>query len=159
MFSNNLLRSNYFRVRDVEAFKADLRRYGLTPGTFRTGCDIVVVEDADNSPAGAIALFSCDGWPMFDNDSVVARLEEASGEEDVALPEEIADLTVLVAAHLLDSDVAVFMNVGNDQLRCLWATAVAVNARGEVRTIDLEDIYGKARELATDGTPVTSAVY
>jgi hypothetical protein len=79
-------------------------------------------------------------WPQW-------RYDEVTGEE-----EEI-DLFAEVVAHLQEGSVAVFLEVGAQKLRRLSGHAVAVNARGEVAEVSLQDIYTKAASLGQEVTP------
>jgi hypothetical protein len=124
-------RSNYFRVKDEEAFRLALDEV-----------DIEVCSDSE----GRVCLLSEDeygGWPSWiygDEDS-----------EDVEF-----DLPTVVSEHLCDEEVAVLIEVGAEKLRYLTGNAVAVNSRNEVRVINLESIYEVAKDL---GANITVASY
>jgi hypothetical protein len=153
-------RTNYFLVKDVEALKNALRTYGITPATWgdsQRGAEFVLANDAKNKPEGSVALFSMGTWPGLDEDSVAERL--GIEDEETALPNAHASLIELVAEHLVDGQVAVFMEIGSEKMRYLGGTAVAVNAAGETKRVDLEDIYTLARELTTEEHPITQASY
>ena len=141
-------RTNYFGVKDAAALKAELQRYGIDPqpwGAVQTGADFVF----DDETAGKVAFF-CDGtWPSLEEDAVADRLE---ADVDEQVPQDHVDLAALVAAHMEDGQVAIFMDIGSEKMRYLGATAVAVNAAGDRRVVDLQDIYGLAQELAAPGT-------
>lgn len=188
-------RTNYFQVRDLETFRADLARHALpTTGwdAVETGSEFVLDAGPGDPTEGTdvrVALFSFGGWPDMSEDGLLMRLEDGqpcSGFEPLAedgrrpgepetfpedqvpcdachLPqsEHTADatwyesLSDLVAANLVDGDVAVFVEVGAEKMRFLGGHTVAVNARNERVVIDLEDIYQHAAHL---GTTVTMAV-
>lgn len=65
-------------------------------------------------------------------------------------------LLPLVAAHLQEGHVAVFVEGGFNRRSYATGHAVAVNGNGETRSVDLADIYTLAREL---GDHVTAAEY
>ncbi len=125
-------RSNYFRVKDLAAFRA-----AMTPLS-------VEVVGNDDDPQ-QVALLSDDeaGWPS-------GYWDEAS-DTDVEV-----DVAELVAGHLADGWVAVFMEAGHEKLRYVAGCATAINAAGQVRQIRLDDIYGLAKQL---GPNVTLAEY
>lgn len=153
-------RTNYFRVKDVAALKAELLEYGITAASWdlsRRGAEFVLDEDASNSPAGSIALFSFGAWPSLDEDSVANRLDIE--DEETPVPDQHESLHELIAAHLIEGEVAVFMEVGFEKMRYLGAVAVAVNSAGETRRVDLEDIYDLAKEITTEAAVVTHASY
>lgn len=146
-------RTNYFGVKNAEALKTELRRYGIDPqpwSAVQTGADFIF----DDETAGKVAFF-CDGtWPSLEEDAVADRLE---ADVDEQVPQDHIDLPALVAAHIEDGQVAIFMDIGSEKMRYLGATAVAVNAADDRRIVDLQDIYGLARELAAPGTVIGAA--
>jgi hypothetical protein len=153
-------RTNYFLVKDVEALKAELRTYGIEPATWaenQRGADFVLDDGPKNKPAGAIALFSFGTWPQMDEDSVAMRLDIE--DEETPVPGAYVDLTGLIANHLVEGQVAVFIEIGFEKMTYLAGGATAVNAAGETRSIDLEGIYAVAKELTTDEHPITIAQY
>lgn len=169
-------RTNYFRVVNLDAFQSALTAHGVTPTGWGQCGDLVLDTDPANTPQGAVALFANGPWPMLGEDMLdpfdegVACPEYApstthtspgTGEcsrchhsradhpTNGVLYESIPDL---VAAHLVDGDVAVFLEVGAEKMRYLGGIAYAVNSQGESRTVSLEDIYEQAKPLgdATD---------
>lgn len=158
-------RTNYFRVKDLDAFKAELRTYGIEPASWEEandyGSELVLDAGVNNKPEGAIALFSYGMWPSFDEYATASRLGVDIDDEadESGIPCDYDSLLMLVAGHLVDGEVAVFMEVGFEKMRYLAGTAVAVNAIGDTRRIDLDEIYDLAKELATKGTVITRAEY
>ncbi len=143
----SMARTNYFRVKDIDAFKADLNAHGITPVSFAESAfgGIVLDESEHNSPQGAVALFSHEGWPSFDEEMIADRLGLDESETLPAFRESIEEL---VGAHLVDEhEIAVFMTIGWEKLRYLTGVAVAVNSAGEIRNVNLDDIYSLAEEL------------
>lgn len=152
-------RTNYFRVKDVDALKAELAKYGIEPGDMNNlgyGVDLAIDQDNTNKPDGAIALFSDGGWPSLDEEIVANRL---GLEDDEPAPSEHESLVDLFGSHLIDGEVAIFMEVGFEKMRYFGGTAVAVNSAGETRRVDLDDIYTAARELTSDEHEITTATY
>ena len=129
-------RSNYFRVKDEEALERG-RPLGGPDCWIRGG-------SAEESSDTHFALAANEGgWPTDRWD------EEANDYLDSAVYDEIAE-------HLVPGDVAIFMEVGNEKLRYLCGQAIAVNAEGEQRSVDLVGIYDIASK---DGNNVTRAEY
>lgn len=151
-------RSNYFAVRDVDAFRADLERYAIR-------VDVEAEESGGDQPAdGATArvgLFNHEGGiedpdpndPDLDPE-LAARIDAAvdSGEAVDWWPHTLLEL---IARHLVDGEVAVLMEVGFEKMRYLRGVAEAINSKGETRSVNLDDIY----DLATEhlGSNVTYA--
>jgi hypothetical protein len=124
-------RSNYFRVKDIEAFKAD--------------CPVEIeVETHGNGKDYCYILFEegIEEWVYpKDND-----------------PQEI-DWAALFANHLEEDSVAIFMEAGACKLRYICGYAYAYNSKGEKLRITLDDIYHLvAREWSPD-LEVTNAEY
>ena len=194
---NSKARTNYFRVRDVEALRNDLAAHGQNPLTpepenWRYSDALILDDGADNKPEGAVALFCQNGWPVLDDEqfwldnlsvtqacpAYIPLTEESRRAGDVALPDfptgtspcdrcrhvaadhtatgDYDSLHTMVAAHLIEGDVAVFMEVGSEKMRYLAGDTVAVNSAGDSRRVSLSDIYGAAKSL---GATVTDASY
>lgn len=134
-------RSNYFAVTDEKTFREWAAALGLTvlepthrdkvaDGVRRFG---IAPGDGDGSG----------GWPT------------SIYHEDTDECEDI-DVSELLAAHLANDEVAVLMEVGNEKLRYVSGSAVAVNNKGKFVLMELNDIYHKARRL---GKNITMAEY
>lgn len=176
-------RSNYFRVTDRNAFREDLARHGITVTNWDAPMmgDVLLDADEDNEPQGSVALFAAGSdhgtWPTIgETDEIIGRLEDLglACNSYAGVPDELCDtcdepesehtdtrpyatdITELVARHLIDGDVAVFMEAGAETYRSVGGSAVAVNNKGEVVSLDLHDIYAKAADM---GESITQAVY
>lgn len=124
-------RTNYFRVKDVDAFNAWVKEYE----------DNYRVEVVDKEDTFSI---------LFDNESGVPTSREVDGSYD-----EI-DFMDELSKHLADDEVAILHQAGAEKLRYINGYAIAVNNKSERRTISLDDIYTFAKEL---GKNVTLAQY
>ena len=127
-----VVRTNYFRVKDVAAFEAAFANY-----------DVEVIEDSE----GRVGLVgSSEGyWP-----DVVVDYE--NGPTDIDF-----DITEAVAEHLLDNEVAVFVGSGAEKARYVTGYATAINAAGERLGISIDDIYGLVKQQW--GVEPTAAEY
>lgn len=124
-------RSSYFRVKDEQAFRAAFEDY-----------DVEIVgkaQDDSVDESGLVALLNNEdgGWPSFGED-------------------ENQDVGDVVAPHLAEGWVAVFMEAGHEKLRYVIGYAFAVNGANERRAVGLTEIYERAGEL---GSNVTEAEY
>jgi hypothetical protein len=63
----------------------------------------------------------------------------------------------MVARHLADDEVAIFMEAGAEKHRYVAGNAIAINSKGEIETVFLTDIYEKAKHLSSK--PITIAEY
>lgn len=132
-------RSNYFKVKDPEAFKAAMKPLEVEVWE---GSDRGTLGDA----TGMFALGGADeygGWPSSRWD------EEADDSVEIYLQD-------IIAEHLADGEVAVLVEVGAEKLRYLTGSAVAFNNKGEERRVSIDDIFTLAKEL---GPNITAAAY
>lgn len=115
-------RSNYFRVKDPEAFKAAMERY-----------EVRVLErqypGSGEVYYGLVSETGFGGWQFYDYET----------EEDIVLWK-------IVSEHLVDGDVAVFVEAGSARSRYVTGYAIAFDATGRNVRVDLDDIYAKAEE-------------
>ena len=125
-------RTNYFRVKDVEAFRETKAFKNLE----------VEVIDKD----GMVGLLAEGEFGDF-----------PSGYHDENDEWVDVDVEALVAEHLIEGEVAVFMTVGWEKMRYLTGSARAINSAGQTRQVDLDDIYDLARREL--GPNVTTATY
>jgi hypothetical protein len=129
-------RSNYFKVKDLEAFNNWCRSLEIEP----------IDGDPGDNKAGLVAMISDtpdgDGWPS-------SRVNENDEAVEV-------DLAAELSAHLEDGWVAVLMESGAEKCRYVSGWALAVNSKGETRHLSLQDIYELARQLREH---VTEAEY
>jgi hypothetical protein len=121
-------RSNYFKVKDREAFNAEIARFegvAIIDGSYdNTGRVCLIAED---TPEG--------GWPPADPPpGVRADCEDGDDYEPECLPD-------VLAAHLADNEVAILMEIGGEALRYIGGTSIAIHSSGETLRVDLGDIY------------------
>ena len=119
-------RSNYFRVKSLPAFWAWIETFGFQ----------VITSDEDDSLVGFMGQRDI---PAFDPET----------NEEINFTRELA-------SHLAEDEVAIFQEVGSENLRYLNGSAVAVNHLGESEEISLYDIHSLARKL---GKNVTACEY
>lgn len=124
-------RTNYFRVKDPEAFKRWLSDF-----------EVVVIEKD-----GRYGFYSNDeygGFPSY-------RHNDETGEYvDIDLANELS-------GHLVAGEVAVLIENGAEKLRYLSGWAQAVASDGRTVAVNLSDIYDKAKEAF--GVAPTDASY
>ncbi len=126
-------RSNYFQVKDAEAFK-----------TWAARLDLEVITN-DDGLFGLIATNTDDGcFPSV----------YAPEDVDEDYPLEIADE---LAKHLADGEVCVLMEAGAEKHRYISGWAMAFDNTGKQVEVRLGDIYEKAHEAF--GVDTTLASY
>lgn len=132
-------RTNYFRVKDIDAFRKEF-------DTLR-GVSIHVKNELCPETGKPWIMLMADtpdggGWcPYYELDGEV--------DDDV-------ELETILARHLIDGDVAIIMETGNEKHRYLIGWAAAVNSKGETAYINLDSIYKVAETL---GSTITRARY
>lgn len=126
-------RSNYFFVKDIEAFEAELNGSGLEIITKKIGdlTQVCLLADMEN------------GFPSEKYDPDTFDSTELDWKD-------------IFKRHLVDNQVAIIMGAGAEKLRYIIGWAIAFNNKGESKSIDLNDIYDLAKEL---GSEVTTATY
>lgn len=129
---NGSARSNYFKVKDPEAFKKWLDDINC----------VLIQKD------GLSGFYSDDP----DTGSFPSqRYDEKEGDHvDINLTSELSD-------HLADGEVAVLMEAGAEKIRYISGYATAVASDGRTVYVRLSDIYEKAK-AAFDVMP-TDASY
>lgn len=127
-------RTNYFRVKDVDAFSAVLD----------TLCGVeAITSERDGETWWAL---------LDDNDDGGGWCVTWADEEK----EDYPDLLDVVAPHLIDGDVMVMVESGHEKHRFVTGIAHAINNKLELRSISIDDIYELAKPL---GTTITEAAY
>ena len=128
-------RTNYFAVKDVDAFKKELKNYSVD-----------VIEDVKDG----VTLYGF----IDDNDGgFPSEYWDDSLEDDRTINWED-----FFNRHLADDSVAVMVEVGAEKHRYLNGYAVAYNNKGETAEISLDEIYVKAESLLL-GKNITRAEY
>jgi hypothetical protein len=131
-------RSNYFRVKDPDAFKAAM---GAIPG--------LGVWERQIGGNGENVLY----FGVYEDDGDASGFWPSNNHET----DEEIDVFGIVASHLQEDQVAVFMRSGAEKMRYITGAATAVNAKGEQVSVDLDDIYELSR--AEWGITPTTATY
>ncbi len=138
----------------IELFSSD--DHGTWPAF---GCEIADIYDRISGTGATCVRFTApeDSTDALPEEKLCLNCDAAESEHDVDLdPEDyyVFDLPALVSRHLVDGDVAVFLEVGAAKMCYLGGIAYAINSKGESEMVDLDDIYAKAAHL---GTTVTRA--
>jgi hypothetical protein len=116
-----MARSNYFRVKDVEAFKK--RFHGMQ--------DMEVIEDSE----GGVGLM-CNGESAWPSDLWDDEKDEYVGYDF------IEDLRT----HLADGETCVLFEIGYEKMRYLVGVAFAFQNKGELLQTTLQQIYDEAEK-------------
>ena len=134
-------RTNIFKVKDIDALKTAL-----------AGAEFTVEARPDR---GADAVVIC----VSDNDAAGSWGQLVYTEDDDAEPTELF-VPDMIAEHLQDGQVAVFVHAGSEKLRYLSAYSIAVHANGQQVRLDLDDIYQRAaEEFGVDVNEIDWAMY
>lgn len=131
-------RTNAFRVKNVAALKgaledADVEVVEEGPGT----AVVLLVNDPDGGGYWGTALFDDDGEFV----------------DELFVPDMIAE-------HLEDGEVAVFVHAGAEKLRYITGYSIAVHSSGQQVRVELDDIYAlAARSFDVEPSQISEAVY
>lgn len=113
-------RSNYVRIKDMTALLLALE-----------GWDIRTESDLE----GRVAFFSLDGdtggWPC--------RYNEETEDYDSF------DAVEQICPHMAEGEILVMMEAGAEKWRYITGQAIAYNHQGEYVSVELSDIYARAR--------------
>ena len=123
-------RSNYFGVKDVAQFQAFCAAFQL---------EMITTTENNQTLYGFLNEDNEGGIP-------VTRYHEVTDDW------EEADFMSELAAHLMDDYVAIVMEVGYEKMRYLSGIAHAVNAKGEMMSVELDEIYERSAPLGRKGT-------
>ena len=121
-------RSNYFKVKDADAFVADMAKYGI---------DHTSADDGTT-----FAVFGGDEgyWPseVWGGESIFC--DEKWSEHFDAVQFDIIEV---IMPHLRDNEVCVLQSAGAEKLRYVTGTAQAFTNK-KIISIDIDDIYALA---------------
>ena len=128
-------RSNYFRVKDCDAFLQWVEKRGLGLSKNSEDATVFAIHSGNSTDGGS--------WPSYDM------------EDDTEI-----DLVAELAQHLPKGQVAVLMEIGAEKLRYLSGIAIAVNHKGRAAVVSLDDIYRKAaRTFRVPENEISQAAY
>jgi hypothetical protein len=121
-------RTNYFQVKDIDAFKEELKDVKSLD---------IIVEHRNLKDYVCLLADSENGfaWDYYDE-----------AQEDYV---EI-DWDGIFTKHLVDGSVAIIIGAGAEKLRYVSGYAFAFNNKGETKRIALDDIYKLAESLGSD---------
>lgn len=126
-------RTNYFLVKDEEAFKKECSFIGDSE---------LVSKEKDGKTYYAILGSEEYGFPVWSRD-------------DNELENEI-DWADFFKRNLAEGSVAIVVGAGAERLRYVNGWAIAYNSKGETKSVGIDDIYALAESLGSD---VTRAEY
>ena len=112
-------RSNYFKVRDNEAFKVFMQDLSSMFAEY---------DDVDNT------------WWLRTDDYGNGGFDWTIYDEDFE-PDDSVNAMDEFASHLQEGEVAIFLEAGAEKLRYITGNALAIAWTGEIIEIDLTDIY------------------
>jgi hypothetical protein len=120
--------SNTFVVMDEDAFHAAMATVELVSARAPSGEPgrVYVYSESDHGT-----------WP--------AERYDPATDDYVSL-----DIPALIAPHLADGQVVVLKEAGAEKARYVGGVAVAFNAAGETVTVDLDEIYMRAKHLGME---------
>lgn len=100
---------------------------------------LVFIEHKDDDTVGFLAH---DGIPSWDTET-----------------DEEIDFMLLLSEHLVKDEVAIIAGNGNEGMRYLSGFSAAINSRGKRTSIDIFNIYEKAKRLTKKPELITQCEY
>ena len=135
-----MARTNYFAVRDEEAFRAFVRRFGDDIIMITSSAREAKVSDVPpDRPLFGLVFSEEVGIPTM------IYHPETDEEEDI-------DFAAGLSAHLAPGWVAELREIGSEKMRYLYGRVVAVNADGDQVSLNLNDIRDGAAVLGAHHT-------
>lgn len=128
-------RTNYFAVKDAEAFLADIAKCNVQVITRETESGQTLYGFMDNEEGDGIDWFA---WSADDD----------TDEPEVTWGE-------FFKKHLADGWVAVILNIGSEKYRFLNGEATAYNNKGEDRFISINDFVEHFSVLGDNIAPAS----
>lgn len=134
-------RSNYFAVKDAEAFLADIAKCNVQLITNKTEDGQTLYGFMDDESGDGM-----DTWYAWSADDL-------ADEDDP----EGAELTWgdFFKKHLADGWVAIITSIGSEKYRYLNGEATAYNNKGEDKFVSLDSILQLGADLGENITPAT----
>ena len=162
-------RSNYFKVKDMDKFKefcADWyakpieKEHDLLSPVCEKCKTCKIKEDCEQYVKATIG--ECDGKTTkqmlvgFLGEDDKGSLPHFREDENTGVDLDFDDFLQELAKHLVDGWVAVMVEVGAEKLRYVTGYACAVNSKGKIKTVSIDEIYKKAENL---GKHITKCEY
>jgi hypothetical protein len=119
-------RSNYFRVKDVDAFRKLCKLWNIT----------FIIDGSNPARVGFLCHNNNGGLPDY-------RYEDSESGEEFDFDDFLSEL----AALLMDDEVAVMVEAGAEKMRYVTACAIAINSKGDKCSISLDEIYERAKAI------------
>lgn len=91
---------------------------------------------------GLVGFLAQDGIPSWDSET-----------------DEEIDFMNLLSKHLADDEVAIIVGNGYEKMSYLSGFAVAINKKGKTASVNIFDIYNKAKRLTKNPENITLAEY
>jgi len=132
---NETARSNYFQVKDLEKFKEWVGHYGNPD----------VCEGHHGEDGKICLLWQMDGYGAYGWDEDGNELEQTFEEG--------------IGEHLVEGSIFIAMGSGYEKMRYVTGWAFAINHKGEMESISIDEIYMMAEQRWGDEVTITRAEY
>jgi len=150
-------RSSYFKVKDVEEFKDFLSKWGaefISKETEQTcnGCIKCLKGEQNNRCRHYLKRYAGECKGLSRKQTLVGLTGDFTSngglpsyceDEDTGKAYEFDDFVKELSTHLEDGWIAIMMEVGAEKLRYLTGLSFAVNSKGDVERVSIDDIYEK----------------
>ena len=119
---SEIIRSNYFQVKDKEAWETFCKRWGLTP------------------------IFDANGHGFVLDDGPIRYLPLVEYMVDGETEDDDFDFYLELEQQIPKGEVAIVMAAGSEKMRYIIGFAIAVSPGRKPITIELDEIYGRVKK-------------
>ncbi len=128
-------RSNYFRVKDIEAFRKLCKLWNIT----------LITDEKSPVRVGFLCENNNGGLPNY-------RYEDSESGEEFDFDDFLSELSAL----LMDDEIAVMIEAGAEKLCYVTGCAIAINSKGDKCSVSLDEIYERAKAIGKNITKAES---
>lgn len=128
------IRSNYFLVKDEEMFVEFMKRF--------EELEVITTKATDQTNPGDEFELLYGFMNEYGTGIPSCYYNEHNEEIDIDFAQELA-------TYLAEGEVAVVFEVGGEKMRYLFGGAWAINSKGEIKDVNLGEIYERAKTLGT----------
>jgi len=143
MSLNSVARSNEFEVTDVEMVKKCLAFYRIDADQDKKNPNkIKMIRQYDDSWWGRESI----NQPIQNLMPILAALVDVDHCDDDPNITELPYVEEWIWRYLKEGEVVILQEVGNDKMRYLTGSSLAINHEGKSLQVDICDIYEKVKK-------------
>jgi hypothetical protein len=149
-------RSNYVHFTDIEKVRRIVAIYGCAIPKDEDDKGWAILAETEHGDVDGSKYIGQDDDEDIKELIELGFIKDASEITDDMF--ELPDFMKTLAPFIPDGEVLVWQHVGNEKLRYLQGYAVAINNKGEIKSLNIDNIYTMAEELG-DPSKISRAEY